>query len=256
LRESPIGKKVSFFSTCLIDFIYPETGLSAIKVLEYLGVEVEVPEEQTCCGQPAYNGGYFNEARAIAAHFLHTFKGAEVIVTPSGSCAAMVRHEYPRLFAGDQEWEGLAQRVASRTWEFAEFIVDGLGISDLNVELSDEKTLAVHDSCHGLRFLGLGKAQRCLLGNIINVSLIEMKGHDECCGFGGLFSVKMADISGVMLEKKIDNIENCLADLIVSTDVSCLMHINGGLERKGYKKRVLHLADILSGALEKGEPGG
>jgi L-lactate dehydrogenase complex protein LldE len=233
----------------MVDMLHPETGLSAVEILEHLGVEVDFPVGQTCCGQPAYNGGYRKQARQVAIQFLKVFKDAEVIVTPSGSCAAMIRHEYPALFAGDPKWQPLAEHAASITWELTEFIVDGLGIEDLKLKLPEPTTFAIHDSCHGLRMLGLGDAARKLVSGIENAAVHDLHDHDQCCGFGGLFAVKMADVSGAMLQKKIDNINACEAETILCGDVSCLSHMNGGLERQESSKRVRHIADVLAEGL-------
>jgi L-lactate dehydrogenase complex protein LldE len=248
-RPSPAGKRVSLFVTCIVDMIYPGTGMSVVEILEHLGIEVDFPMAQTCCGQPAFNAGYRNQARQVARQFLRAFKEAEVIVTPSGSCAAMVRHEYPALFADDPRWKALAERVALITWEFTEFLVDGLGVADLKLKLSEPQSFAFHDACHGLRLLGLGTAGRILLGNVENAAIETLNGCDVCCGFGGLFSVKMADISNAMLQKKIQNINDCPATTIVTGDASCLMQMNGGLTRYKSSKRVRHIADVLAGAL-------
>ena len=245
-RDSPKGKRVSLFVTCMVDMLYPAVASSVVEVLEALGVDVDFPMAQTCCGQPGFNAGYRHEAREVAAQFLKAFQRAEVIVTPSGSCATMVRHEYPRLFAGDPILLPQAERVAAITWEFTEFIVDGLGIDDLGARLPAPRSFAFHDACHGLRILGLGGAARTLLGNVENARIEPLADADVCCGFGGLFSVKMADISGAMLGKKVENIEQCVADCIVTGDVSCLAQMNGGLARRGSPKRVRHIAEILA----------
>jgi L-lactate dehydrogenase complex protein LldE len=222
--------------------------MGVVRLLERLGVPVNFPAGQTCCGQLAFNGGYWSEARGVAAGFLETFRDADVIVAPSGSCVTMVRHEYPRLFADDPLLP-LAEQVAARTWEFTEFLVDGLGVTDLGLSLPEPQTFAFHDSCHGLRFLGLGAAARALLGSVGNATLMELEGSNECCGFGGLFSVKMPDLSGELLQMKIDHILACPADTIVVGDLSCLTHINGGLTRQGHAPRVRHIVDVLAGAL-------
>lgn len=245
-RESPIGKRVSLFVTCMVDMIYPQTGLSVVDILEHLGIEVNFPTAQTCCGQPGFNAGYRAEARQVASQFLRAFQDAEVIVTPSGSCAAMVRHEYPALFADEPEKLAAAQRMASITWEFTEFLVDGLGITDLNARLPEPCTFAFHDACHGLRILDLGGAGRKLLVNVENATLTELTEADVCCGFGGLFSVKMADVSGAMLQRKMEHIEDSAAQTILTGDVSCLTHMNGGLSRHDSPKRVRHIADVLA----------
>lgn len=249
-RPSPLGKRVSLFVTCIVDMVYPQTGLSVVDILEHLGIEVDFPEAQTCCGQPGYNSGYRAEAKQVAIQFLKAFAHAEVIVTPSGSCAAMVRHEYPTLFADDPDWLPQVERIVSITWEFSEFLVDGLGISDLQLKLPQARTFAFHDACHGLRLLKLGSAARTLVGSIENAAVTELTDCDVCCGFGGLFSVKMADVSGAMLQKKMDHINASAADTIITGDASCLTHMNGGLARKGSSKRVAHLADVLAEGLK------
>jgi L-lactate dehydrogenase complex protein LldE len=251
-RESPVGKRVSLFVTCMVDLLYPETGWSTVRLLEHLGVEVDFPMGQTCCGQPGYNAGHRPEAGQVAIQFLKAFADAEVIVAPSGSCVAMVRHEYPVLFAGDPVWEAAAQRAASITWEITEFIVDGLGVTDLKLALPEARSFAFHDSCHGLRTLGLGAESRALLGHLENAHLEELTEHDVCCGFGGLFSVKMPDISGAMLARKARHVDASEADTIVCGDVSCMTHINGGLIRQGLAKRVRHIVDVLAEGLRGG----
>ena len=252
-RESPIGKRVSLFVTCIVDMIYPETGMSVVDILEHVGVEVGFPPDQTCCAQPAFNAGYRDEARTVAQHFFKAFQEAEVIVTPSGSCAAMVRHEYPHLFTPeDGELYQQAQRAASITWEFSEFLVDGLGIVNLDLTLPEKRSFAIHDACHGLRGLGLGGASRDLIGHLGNAELAELNECEVCCGFGGLFSVKMPDISDAMLRNKIDNINASPADAIITGDVSCLTQMNGGLSRQKSGKRVVHLADVLAQGLRGG----
>ena len=254
-RQSPQGKPVSLFVTCIVDMIYPGTGLSVVDILEHVGVQVDFPPAQTCCGQPAFNSGYRAESRTVAKHFFEAFKDAEVIVTLSGSCATMVRHEYPSLFTpADGALYDEAQRMASITWEFSEFLVDGLGISDLRLRLPAPQSFAIHDACHGLRGLGLGGAARELIGNLRNADLVELNECEVCCGFGGLFSVKMPDISNAMLSNKVRNIDDSQADTIVTGDVSCLTQINGGLSRHKSSKRVMHLADVLAKGLDGARP--
>lgn len=246
MRPSPIGKPVSLFVTCLVDALYPATGLAVVDVLNHLGVAVDFPPGQTCCGQPAFNGGYWREARLVAAQYLRAFRDAEVIVTPSGSCATMVRHEFPRLFADDPPRLAEAERLAAVTWEFTEFIVAGLGIDDVGGRLPVPTIVAFHDACHGLRRLGLGAAARALVGNLGNATVVEWDHGQTCCGFGGLFSVKMADLSGAMLADKLDAIARSGADTIVTGDVSCLLHMNSGLARRGQPGRVRYVADLLA----------
>lgn len=253
-RPSPKGKKVSLFVTCIVDMIYPDTGMSVVNILEHLGIEVDFPMDQTCCGQPGYNSGYRDEAKQVAIQFLKAFKNSEVIVTPSGSCAAMVRHEYPTLFKDDPQWKAEAERIVSITWEFTEFLVDGLGITDLKLHLPQPTSFAFHDACHGMRLLGLGKASRTLLDNVENAKVEALNECEVCCGFGGLFSIKMADVSNAMLQKKIANINASPAETIITGDSSCLTQMNGGLSRAQSPKRVRHIADVLADGLTgKGE---
>lgn len=250
-RESPKGKKVSLFVTCMVDMIYPQTGMAVVDILEYVGLEVDFPMTQTCCGQPGFNSGYRDEARTVAKQFLRAFAESEVIVTPSGSCAAMVRHEYPTLFddPADAEWQAKARHAAGITWELSEFLVEGLGIRDLGLSLPQKQSYAFHDACHGLRLLHLGESVRTLVGNLQNAEVETLTECDVCCGFGGLFSVKMADVSAAMLQKKINNINETPATTIITGDVSCMTHMNGGLSRQESPKRVVHVADVLSEAL-------
>jgi L-lactate dehydrogenase complex protein LldE len=254
-RLSPVGKRVSLFVTCMVDMLYPGTGMSVVEVLEHLGVAVDFPPAQTCCGQPAYNAGYRREARQVAVQFLKAFRDAEVIVAPSGSCVAMVRHEYPRLFADEPALRAEAERLAGITWEFTEFIVAGLGIADLRGHLPRPTAIAFHDACHGLRLLSLGRAGRTLVGNLVNAAVVEWDHSETCCGFGGLFSVKMADVSGAMLGQKIEAIERSGAEVIVTGDVSCLAHMNGGLEKQGQPPRVRHVADLLAEGIRNAKSG-
>lgn len=232
----------------MVDMLLPDVGMSVVEVLEHVGVTVTVPPLQTCCGQVGYNAGYWDEARRVARHYLQVFANAEVIVTPSGSCAAMVRHEYPRLFADNLTELAQAQALAARTWEFSEYLVEGLGITDLKAHLGQPQTFAFHDACHGLRVLGLGAAGRTLVSNLGNASMVEMAGADQCCGFGGLFAVKMADISGAMLAKKMTQVQSCPAQVLTG-DVSCMLHINGGLALRNAERPVRHLAEVLGEAV-------
>lgn len=250
-RDPPQGKPVSLFVTCMVDMLAPQTGLSVVEVLEHLGVPVNFPAAQTCCGQPAFNAGYRREARQVATDFLEAFSAAQVIVTPSGSCAAMVRHEFPRLFATDPALQAEAKRLAAITWEFTEFIVDGLGITDLPARLPTPQTVACHHACHGLRLLGLKHATETLLANIPNVDVLPWDNSEICCGFGGLFSIKMADVSGAMLAKKLEHITKIDADCIITGDVSCLTHMNSGLEKLGTPPVVRHIADVLAEGLRQ-----
>lgn len=250
LRPSPAYKPVSLFVTCMVDMIYPQTGISVVTILEHLGIEVRFPAAQTCCGQPAYNSGFQNDARAVAVQFLNAFADAEVIVCPSGSCASMVRHFYPGLFADDPRLRERAQQAASITWELTEYLVDGLGITDIGAHLPPTK-VSLHHACHGYRMLGLGDQAKALAEHIDGVEVTTLQGEDQCCGFGGLFAVKMPEISGAMLNDKVKNINAADADTIITGDVSCLTQMNGGLSRQNSTRRVMHIADLLAKGLEK-----
>jgi L-lactate dehydrogenase complex protein LldE len=238
--------KVLFFVTCIIDSLYPEIGEAAVGVLERLGVTVEFPLGQTCCGQPAYNAGYRPEARQVAEGFLSVFEAQPdlPIVAPSGSCAAMVVHGYPDLFRDDAALRARAEAIAGRTYEFTQFLVDVLGVTDVGAHW--EGTLAYHPSCHSLRGLGVGQAPQRLLENVRGARLVQLPGADYCCGFGGLFSVKYGDISSAMLAQKIKGIRASGAATVVTADASCLTHINGGLSRQGLPQRVRHIAEVLN----------
>ena len=238
-------KKVSLFVQCLVESIYPEVGEAMVDVLERAGVLVDCPAGQTCCGQPAFNSGYHHEARAAARRFISLFAEAEHIVCPSGSCVHMVRHHYPELFADeDQKTRDLAARVAANCYEFSEYLVDVLKVTDVQSRFPARVTY--HDSCHLLRGLGIAKQPRQLLAGVTGLELVEMTDSDVCCGFGGTFSVNYADISAAMADEKVDNIVATGADYVVGCDMSCLMNIQGRLSRRGEQVQVKHLAEILA----------
>lgn len=205
------------------------------EVLERAGCEIEFREAQTCCGQPAFNSGYRDEARTVAAHFLKTFEGAEYIVVPSGSCCSMISHHYADLFPDHHE---------SRVYEFSQFLLDVLKIDDVGAHFDGLATY--HDSCHALRELKIKTGPRRLLNNVKGLRLVEMDTAEECCGFGGTFSVKFPEISGGMVRTKIESIERTGADTVISIDSSCLMQIQGALSRAGSKIRTMHLAEVLA----------
>lgn len=240
--------KVALFVTCIVDMLFPEVGEAALDILEGRGLTVEFPEAQTCCGQPAFNAGFQAEARPVAEHFLDVFRGYDAIVTPSGSCASMVRHYYPELFKAHPRLAE-AEAVAAKTWELSQYLVDVLGVQDLGTSLSKPTRAAIHDACHGYRGLGIGRQPRALLAHVGNLSLVELPGHDQCCGFGGLFAIKMGEISAAMLNDKLANINATDCDIIITGDASCAMHMNGGLSRQRSAKRVVHLAEVLAGRI-------
>lgn len=238
--------RVQLLVTCLVDTLYPDVGFAVVSVLERLGVAVEVPSGQTCCGQPAFNAGSWDEARAMARHLVDVFSASDLpVVVPSGSCGDMVIHQAPVLLADDPGYADRARALAARTHEFTAFLVDVLGVTDVGA--ADSGQVAYHPACHGLRGLGLERQPKALLDAVSGITPCPLPDAETCCGFGGLFSVKMSEISGSLLARKIANIEASGADTLVATDVSCLMHIAGGLHRKGSPIRVRHLAEVLQG---------
>lgn len=245
--QSP--KTVQLFVTCLFDAIHPDAGMAVVDVLERYGCRVEFPESQTCCGQPAFNGGFWADARDMARHTLDVFDATKgPIIIPAASCADMVIHHYPELFAGEPDYAAKAERVAARVFEFTQFMVDELGVTDARAIGSGRMTY--HASCHGLRNLNIYDQPKTLLENVAGVEMVDLPGETECCGFGGLFAVKMSDVSGTMLEKKLDNIEASGADTVVATDFSCLMHIGGGLQKRGSAVQAKYIAEVLRPARE------
>ncbi len=237
--------EVALFITCLADAFYPELGEDTIWLLDQAGVTVTIPGGQTCCGQPPYNAGFHGEARGIAAHFLDVFADAPAIVAPSGSCIMMVRNEYPHLFKDDPERLAQAQAIASRTYELSEFLVNVMGKVDFGAEWNGRATY--HDACHMSRGLGLTAEPRALLANVNGLEMIEMPGEPWCCGFGGAFAAKQSAISGAMLNEKIRRIEAVEVNTVISSDMGCLMHMAGGLQRQGKPIHALHYAQILRG---------
>ena len=216
-----------------------------VQVFRRLGIEITCPTDQTCCGQPAFNSGYRQSARAAAKHFIEVFEGAEQIVCPSGSCVNMVRHHYTDLFQNDSRWLQRARSLSGRIYEFSEYLVDVLGVEDLGARFDGKVTY--HDSCHLLRGIGVQKQPRQLLAHVSGTELVEMHNSDYCCGFGGAFSIKYPDISNAMVGDKVKNIIDTGADTVVGCDMGCLMNIQGKLSRMGYNIKVMHLAQILAG---------
>jgi L-lactate dehydrogenase complex protein LldE len=235
--------KVSLFITCLVDQFFPETGMCAVNVLRRLGVEVQFLSEQTCCGQPAFNSGFTDEARALAKRFIEIFKDSEYVVAPSGSCTSMVRVFYPELLKDEPEWRARAESLASRTYEFTEFIVNVLGVEDVGA--TSEGKVALHQSCQLLRELNVRTEPQRLLNSVKGIEVVELERAEACCGFGGLFSIKYPHISGGILQEKIDSINKSGADIVVASDVGCLMHIAGGLSRQSAPAKTMHIAELL-----------
>lgn len=241
----------SLFSTCLADTFFPNVCFATVAVLERFGVDLRVPLSQTCCGQPAFNTGNRKEARKMAAKFLTVFRGEEYIVTPSGSCANMVKHEYPVLFRDEPNLLTLAYRVGERVFELSQFLVEILGVTDPGSPYRGKVTY--HDSCHLKRGLGVAEAPRTLLRAIPGVEFVEMEESDRCCGFGGVFSVRYPHLSCRMADRKIERILETGAQVVTSGDIGCLMNIGGTISRIGYPVRAVHIAEILAGS-EGGSP--
>ncbi|MGG3955221.1 (Fe-S)-binding protein [Bhargavaea massiliensis] len=234
---------VTLFVTCLVDLFHVNVGKATVELLERLGCTIHFPEAQTCCGQPAYNSGYVKEAKEAMKHMIRTFEHAEYIVTPSGSCATMFK-EYPHIFKGDGEWEERAKRVADRTYELTQFIVDVLKVEDVGARLEGKATY--HTSCHMTRLLGVKDAPLTLLQHVKGLEVVPLPNAHNCCGFGGTFSVKMGPISEQMVDEKIQCIEQVEADYLIGADCGCLMNIGGRIERKGKPIRVMHIAEVLN----------
>lgn len=247
---------VQLFVTCIIDTLYPETGESVVRVLERLGVGVAFPKDQTCCGQPAFNAGLRADTKAVAKHTIQVLEHTpDPVVIPSGSCTAMIRSGYLELFAEDAEWLPRAQELAARTYEFSEYLVDCLGVTDVGATFNGPVTY--HASCHLLRELGIDRQPKVLLGAVQQsgkpgekIAVLTLREEDECCGFGGVFSVKHPEISSAMMDRKIENFSATNAPVLVSCDAGCITHINGGLHHKagGFQPsglRAVHIADVL-----------
>jgi L-lactate dehydrogenase complex protein LldE len=236
--------RVTLFIPCFVDALCPQVALAMVKVIESLGHTVEIPRGQTCCGQPAFNAGFWDEARAVASHQMRLFRDAEAVVVPSGSCGAMIKKFYGELFRG-QGCEAEVAALASKTWEFSEFLVAKLGICDVGACFPGRATF--HDGCHGLRELDLRGAARELLRAVRDLELVEMAEAETCCGFGGTFSVKFPQISTAMAEVKGESILATGADYVISNDSSCLIQIDGWLARHAPRDiRCLHLAEVLA----------
>ncbi|RME85369.1 MAG: (Fe-S)-binding protein [Caldilineae bacterium] len=236
--------RVQLFITCLLDHLYPDIAEAVVSVLERQGVEVRVPAGQTCCGQPAFNGGFWREAREMAAHFLDIFaQSDDPIVCPSGSCAAMVKHHYAELFHQDPDRREQATAVAARVREFGQYLVEDLGVKCAGGRPGN---YTFHPSCHLTRDLGVRGAAETLLEHIPGARLLPLPEAEACCGFGGLFAVKMPAMSAAMMRRKLANIEASGADTCVVCDASCMLHMNGGFIKQGKAPRVRHLAEVLA----------
>ena len=237
--------RVALFVTCLIDLHRPTVGFAAIQLLEEAGCQVEVPRAQTCCGQPAYNSGDREDAKAVARRVIAAFAGYDYVVAPSGSCAGMVRVHYPELFADEPAMKTQAEELAARTYELMQFLVDIRGMKEVAAHCAGSATY--HDSCSGLRELGVKAQPRQLLGSVEGLHLSELPGAEICCGFGGTFGVKYPDISDKMATDKVADIAGTGADCVLAGDLGCLLQIAGKLSRVGSRVEARHIAEVLAG---------
>lgn len=237
-------RKVAIFVTCIVDQLFPNAGMAMVDVLERLGFAVEFRPAQTCCGQPAFNSGYLEEARAVARHFLDVFRDSPFIVVPSGSCTSMITHHFADLFRDDPALLSRVHELTPRVFEFSRFLLEHAKVEELGARFPHKVTY--HDSCHALRELGLKNAPRQLLTSVRDLELIEMDIAEECCGFGGTFSVKFGEVAGAMARTKVDSILKTGASHVVSLDSSCLMQLRGALSRGGHPVETIHLAEVLA----------
>jgi L-lactate dehydrogenase complex protein LldE len=240
--------RIGVFSTCLVDVFFPEVGISMVRVLRRLGLDVDFPEGQTCCGQPAFNTGYWEEGRRAAKGLIRALEPYDAVVAPSGSCTAMIRCMYPRLLAEEPEWKKRAEQLSDRCFEFSEFLVQKRGLVDLGARL--EGTAVYHHSCHMRRELQVTEAPLQLLTHVRGLTLKELPHKEDCCGFGGTFAVKMGKISTAMVDEKVDHILSTGVDFLVGSDMSCLMNRGGRLSRRGATVQVLHVAQLLDRGLD------
>jgi len=246
--------RVGLFVTCLVDLFRPTVGFAAIRLIEQAGCTVDVPAAQTCCGQPAYNSGDRKDARAIAENTIAAFEEYDYVVAPSGSCAGMLKKHYSGLFRGDAKWEGRAEAFAAKVHELVSFLADERGMTAVQAKLDARATY--HDSCSGLRELGIRLQPRALLSTVEGLALTELPDADACCGFGGTFCVKYSEISNAIVEKKARNIEATGAELLLAGDLGCLMNMAGKLKRDGSKVETRHVAEVLAGMTDTPPIGG
>lgn len=246
--------RVGLFVTCLVDLFRPSVGFAAIKLIEQSGCDVEVPRSQTCCGQPAHNSGDKNNTRALARATIEAFAPYDYVVAPSGSCAGMLKHHYPELFRDDPEMEPIAEAFADKVHELVSFLVDERGTED--VEAQYDGRVTYHDSCAGLRELGVKEQPRKLLSSVQGLELEEMEECEICCGFGGTFSIKYPEISNAIVGKKAANISAAKADCLLAGDLGCLMNMTGKLTREGKPVQARHIAEVLAGMTDEPPIGG
>lgn len=241
--------RVGLFATCLVDLYRPSIGFAAAKLIEAAGCDVHVPT-QTCCGQPAYNSGDSENTMALARQMIAAFEGFDYVVVPSGSCGGMIKSHYPKLLKDDATWAERARKLAAKTYELITFLTDVRGLK--SVDATFKSRVTYHDSCSGLRELGIKEQPRALLASVKGLDLVEMEDNEVCCGFGGTFSIKYPDISNAMVQKKVDHIAQATPDLLLAGDLGCLMNMAGKLKRQGSRIAVRHVAEVLAG--EMGDP--
>lgn len=235
--------KVSLFITCLSDGIYPRVGEAIVRLLARYGVKVDFPKTQTCCGQPAFNAGYWDEARTAAKTLLEAFDDSDYVISPSGSCTSMIHHYYPKLFENDPVLLEKANRLVEKTYEFTQFLFQVMDVKDMGASFPHKVTY--HPSCHGSRLLGVKEEPMSLLENVRGLELIPLPFAEDCCGFGGTFAIKMSDISGAMVSEKVEHILETEAEVLVGLDMGCLLNISGNLMYQGKPVKVMHLAELL-----------
>jgi L-lactate dehydrogenase complex protein LldE len=245
MAEAAANPRVGLFVTCLVDLFRPSIGFASLKLLEDAGCVVEVPSSQTCCGQPAYNSGDRDDAKAVAQGVIAAFEPCDYIVAPSGSCTGMIRKHYPELFAGDREWGPRAEALAAKTYELVSFLTDVLGVA--SVAAHHQGSVTYHDSCSGLRELGIQRQPRQLLKTVAGLDLKELPDADVCCGFGGTFCVKYPDISNAIVEEKTAQIAGTGAETLLAGDLGCLLNMAGKLKRQGHATKSRHVAEVLAG---------
>ncbi|NIK80359.1 L-lactate dehydrogenase complex protein LldE [Paenibacillus castaneae] len=234
--------KVSLFITCLSDALFPRVGEAMVRLLAKYGVSLEFPTVQTCCGQPAFNSGYWKEARDSAKTILDAFEDSDFVISPSGSCTGMIHH-YPKLFEDDPIMLQRANKLQSKSYEFTQFLVQVLGVTDVGAAFPHKVTY--HPSCHGSRILGVKDEPLALIQQVKGLELVPLPFAEDCCGFGGTFAVKMADISGAMVSEKVDHVLETEAEVLVGLDMACLLNIAGNLRYRNEPVRVMHLAELL-----------
>lgn len=241
----PEHPRIGLFATCLVDLMRPVVGFATVKLLEDAGCTVEVPPSQTCCGQPAYNSGDVPDTADIARNVIETFEGFDYVVVPSGSCGGMIKHHYPEIFADDPAWRPRAQALAEKTWELLSFLTDVMQVT--TTQTSFDGTVTYHDSCSGLREMGIKEQPRALLNAVDGLSISEGNETETCCGFGGLFCIKYPDVSEKMVDAKVDDIVATGAGTLLAGDLGCLMNMAGRIQRRGLDIQVRHTAEVLAG---------